>query len=88
MLTREETHSASFLINRYLDLFSAEANAFLADFRTRYSADDIVEMVRSLRGLRVLAVGEAIVDEYEFCVAMAKANKDPHIAARFLSGER
>ncbi len=88
VLTEEETYSATNLINRYLDIFSAETQNFLNRFREQYPAEQVVDYLQSIRGLRVLVVGEAIIDEYQFCTVMAKANKDPVLAARFLYAEQ
>lgn len=84
VLTEEETYSASALINRHFDAFSPEARLFLEDFRTRHTPEKVVECLQGIKSLRVLAVGETIIDEYVFCSVMAKANKDPILAARYL----
>ncbi|MCY3020071.1 MAG: PfkB family carbohydrate kinase [Planctomycetota bacterium] len=82
VLTDEETYSASALINRHLDIFSPEAKEFLAAFRAKYSEEGILSKLDAMRPLRVLTVGESIIDEYQFCSVMSKANKDPILAAR------
>jgi cytidyltransferase-related domain len=82
VLTDEPTFSASTLINQYLDIFTPEARAFLDRFRTRYAAEEVVDVLRRIRPLRVLVVGETIVDEYQFCEVMGKTSKEPVLAAR------
>mgnify|MGYP001561639095 CR=1 FL=1 len=57
VLTDEETFSASYLINRHLSLFSTETQAFLSGFQKRYSDEQIVGYLQSLRPLKVLTVG-------------------------------
>lgn len=42
----------------------------------------------SARELRVLVVGETIVDEYLYCETLGKSGKEPILAARYLSEER
>lgn len=88
VLTDEETFSATTLINQFLNAFSPEAQAFLADFRTRYDDQSIVDVIESTRNLSVLTIGESIIDAYQFCAAMAKATKDPHLVARYLHEEK
>ena len=61
---------------------------FLESFKARHSTDDVLEAVASLRALRVLVVGEAIIDEYSYCAPMGKAPKDPVISAKRLRLER
>jgi len=87
VLTEEDTYSSSHLINRYVDVLSPDATAFLSSFRERHSIDELTDYLASFRDARVLVIGEAILDEYVFCSAMAKANKEPHLATRFLREE-
>jgi len=87
-LTEEETYSASALINRYTDVFSPEVRRYLDGFRSRYSEEDVLGYLRDIRTLKILTVGETIVDEYCFCHVMDKANKDPILAAKLLYVER
>jgi rfaE bifunctional protein nucleotidyltransferase chain/domain len=76
MLTNEETFSSSALINRFLDVFTPEAKSFLVPFRGRYGPEEIVRHIQAMRGLRVLTIGETIIDEYVFCDAMGRTNKE------------
>jgi len=86
--TQEDTYCASALINRYLDVFSPEVKLFLADFRQKFSEADIIGYLKRIKDLRVLTIGEAIIDEYVFCDVMNKANKDPILAAKLRFQER
>ena len=87
LLTEEETFSASALINRFVDVFSPEAKAFLQDFGQRHPAKEVVANLQKIQGMKVLVVGETVIDEYHFCDVMAKSNKDPILAARHLYTE-
>jgi len=87
VLTEEDTYSASHLINQYLDVLSPEARAFLAEFGERHAIEEMDAHLESFKGLRVLVIGEAILDEYVFCSAMGKANKEPHLVSRYLREE-
>ena len=80
--TSDVTFSSSQLLNAHFDVFSPEATEFLADFRGRWSADDVIDVLKSLTGLKVLVVGDAIVDEYHFCRAYGMASKTATIAAQ------
>lgn len=64
-----------------------EAEVFLRAFRERYSADDVIAKLRDLRKLKVLVVGDAIVDEYHFVRPYGMPTKAPVIAAQFQSAE-
>ncbi len=76
VLTNEETFSSSTLINRFLEVFTPEAKAFLSSFRARHTAAQVVAHLEALRPLKVLTIGETIIDEYVFCDAMGRTNKE------------
>lgn len=88
VLTDEETFSASTLINRFLDVFTPETKTFLEEFRANHSPDEIVGYLQAMRKLKVLVIGETIVDEYQFCSVMGKSGKEPVLAALLNRTER
>src|SRR6266487_774379 len=81
VLTDEETFSASTLINRFMDVFTPETKAFLEQFRARHTPEEIVGCLQAMRKLKVLIIGETIIDEYQFCSVMGKSGKEPVLAA-------
>ena len=85
--TNEATFSSSKLLNDILPVYPPEVHAYLADFRSRHQASRIVEMIESLKDLRVLVVGEAIMDEYVYGHVIGKSAKEPILAMRYASRE-
>jgi rfaE bifunctional protein nucleotidyltransferase chain/domain len=79
--------SSSALINRYLPMFPSEVTAYLNRFSNRYSSADVTQYIRGVRKLKTLVVGEAIIDEYQYCEQMGKAAKEPILSVRYLSTE-
>src|SRR5438093_10400991 len=79
--TDEETYSASALINRFMEVFTPETKAFLEQFRDQHTPDENVAYLQALRKLRVLIVGESIIDEYQFCSVLGKSGKESILAA-------
>ena len=57
------------------------------DFKSRHSLQSLEEMFAKMRGMKVLVVGEAIIDQYNYCEAIGKAGKEPVLVSRFLSSE-
>jgi len=86
--TNDITFSSSNLINRHLPIFQKEVSDYLAGFAARYSTGEILGYLERARSLRVLIVGEAIIDEYQYCETMGKSGKEPILAARYVSTER
>jgi len=67
--------------------FTPEAEAFLTDFRRRYTANDVIAAIHTLRKLRVLVVGDCIIDEYHFVRPLGMPLKSAIIASQFLEAE-
>jgi rfaE bifunctional protein nucleotidyltransferase chain/domain len=84
----ESAFSSTHLLNRHFDVLHPEANEYLQELARSWSADDVVAAVRALREVRVLVVGDTILDEYHFCRAYGKASKSSAISAKFLAAER
>ena len=85
--TEDITFSSSKLLNRHMPQFSGAAAGFLERMRQRYTGGDIADMIAALRKLKVLVIGDAILDEYVYCHAMGKSSKEPILAAQYLSTE-
>ncbi|MEW6087939.1 MAG: PfkB family carbohydrate kinase [bacterium] len=85
--TDEASFSSTSLINMFLSPYPQEAREFFHNFRKRYSADNIIERIKSVKKLKVLIVGDIIIDEYHYCVGMGKSQKDYIIATKFLNAE-
>jgi bifunctional ADP-heptose synthase (sugar kinase/adenylyltransferase) len=56
--------------------------------RRKHSGDEIVGRLRGLSDLKALVVGEAILDEYFYCIPLGKTPKDTIVATKFSSNER
>jgi len=88
VFTDDIVFSSSTLINKHVPVFSSEVTSYLDGFTRRYSSDDVLRYLELMRPLKVLAVGEAIIDEYTYCQAIGKSSKEPIIAVKETSSER
>ena len=86
--TQDITFSSSNLINRHLSVLPSDVKDYLSDLSDRFSADYIIRAIESARSLKVLVVGEAIVDEYQYCEAIGKSSKEPVLAVKSVSSEK
>ncbi len=75
--TDEIVFSSSELINRYLPQHSDAASEWIARIRAQFSIEEITGWLDRIAALRVVVVGEAIIDVYTECEALGKASKDP-----------
>jgi bifunctional ADP-heptose synthase (sugar kinase/adenylyltransferase) len=61
---------------------------FLEALRARHPAETVLRGLASLRTLRALVVGEAIIDEYNFCTLLGKSPKEAIVTTKHLGTER
>lgn len=88
VFTEDVTFSSSNLINRHLPMFSDEIKEYLDGFTSRYSSGDVLQYLENSRSLKVLLVGETIVDEYLYCQTLGKSAKEPVLATRHIDSEK
>jgi rfaE bifunctional protein nucleotidyltransferase chain/domain len=86
--TEDITYSSSALINQYLSQFPEPVREFLTDFAVRYPAEEVLAPLRAAADLKVLVVGETIIDEYAYCEAIGKSGKEPVLATRYQGADR
>ena len=83
--TEDILFSSTNLINRYLTDFPKEIGKYLAVFRQRYELEEILAVVDRMASLKVLVIGDTILDEYQYCTAIGKSSKDPTLALKYES---
>ncbi|MDD4004607.1 MAG: PfkB family carbohydrate kinase [Elusimicrobiaceae bacterium] len=86
--TNDIQFSSTALLNRFFGTFPEPTRQWLQDFRARHSPDSVIDAMRALKKLRVLVVGDVIVDEYHYCSGLGKSPKDNIITTRYLGEER
>lgn len=86
--TDDIVFSSSNLINRFMSGYSQEVKDFLSSFSRRYPPPVIKDKLTEAGQKSVLLVGEAIIDDYEFCEAIGKSSKEPTLAVKSLYSKR
>lgn len=86
--TDEITFSSSNLLNRYMPSFPEETQGYLAGLARRHPVDSVLDYFERIRPLKVLVVGEAIIDEYQYCDAIGKSSKEPTLVVKAGQSER
>ncbi|MDD4951391.1 MAG: PfkB family carbohydrate kinase [Desulfovibrionaceae bacterium] len=82
------TFSSSNLANRCFPALSEQGCDFVSEFARRNRPEAVVRALDSLDTLKVLVVGETIIDEYHFCETIGKSGKEPILASRYQRSER
>ncbi len=85
--TDDITFSSSKLINDYLDAYPPRTVKYLKALAKRYPIDYIIESLEALKKLKVLVIGDTIVDEYHYCSPMGKSSKEHLVVNRYESRE-
>ncbi|MBU1169626.1 MAG: adenylyltransferase/cytidyltransferase family protein [Proteobacteria bacterium] len=83
--THDIVFSSSNLINRYLSNLPREIDDYIKLFRTRNSLSEITQLLERMAELRVLVIGDTILDEYQYCEPMGKSTKDPVLTVKYQS---
>ena len=73
------TFSSSNLINTYSNFFNKEQKIFLKKISKKYSFNFIFKKLKEIEKLKVLLVGETIIDQYIFGDVLGKSGKEPHL---------
>lgn len=79
--------TSSEIIKNFLDIYPQEVLSFLKNFSKKHSFNEIVERLNQLKKLKVLLIGDGIIDEYHYCEAMGRAAKAPLVVNKYLTHE-
>ena len=85
--TDEISFSSTKLLNEHFDVYPKETKEFLRNFCSRYSAENVLKKLKDLEKIKVMLVGDTIIDEYHYCKAMGKSTKDTNIVAKYMNEE-
>jgi len=85
--TEEEVFSSSNLINTHFNPRSSSVADFLAEFKKKFTDKQVTESIEGLNQIKVLVIGDTIIDEYHLCRPLGKSSKSPTISSKFLKGD-
>lgn len=89
--TNGEVHSSTKLLNNFFGALPENVVRTSQILKEKYGADvsnQLREMVDGFSELRVLVIGDIIIDEYVFCKVQGLTTKDAAMSTRFESMER
>ncbi len=85
--TDDITFSSSQIINSYLDVFPQRTVRYLQAIEKRFPIETIIASIEKIKRLKALVIGDAIIDEYHYCVPMGKSSKEHLVVNRYTSEE-
>lgn len=80
--TRGQTFSSTKLINTAMSGLSDEIRRYMEDFKTRHSMVEIRGYTDKIEKLKVLVLGDIIIDKYTYCNVQGMMTKDMGYSAR------
>ncbi len=86
--TDGQVFSSTKLINQALPALSSEVKDYMEKFHKKYSLSDIKKYVEAMLNLKVLVVGDIIIDEYIYCNVQGLMSKDMGYSTRFKNSEQ
>ena len=86
--TDEITFSSSSLLNQHFGVFPPETRNFLEGFAEKWPEKEIHRIVGSLADLKVLVIGDAIIDQYHYVSPLGQTGKGNALAVRYESQEQ
>ncbi|MHC4781211.1 MAG: adenylyltransferase/cytidyltransferase family protein, partial [Planctomycetota bacterium] len=79
--------SSSGIIKDIFEMYPDETRNFIGKFKERHGFDEIREGLKGLQAMKVLLIGDGIIDEYHYCAEMNKSAKSPIVVNRYLEHE-
>lgn len=80
--TDEMVFSSTELINRHFNVFEPHVRKHLSGLRADGSMDQMLEAIEKVKDYKIVFVGDAIIDEYQYVLPMGKPPKEHIIATR------
>lgn len=81
--TQDIVFSSSALLNRFFSPFPHEVISYLDQFKAKYHPADILKYFEGSKNLKVLLIGEAIIDIYHYGEAIGKSGKEPILVTKY-----
>ena len=82
VFTKEMTFSSSRLINRSTDFYSPRQKKTIKKIKKKSDFKNIKKNIDNFSKLKILVIGETIIDQYNFCEAIGKSGKDPMLVLK------
>ncbi len=82
--TKSDTFSSSNLLNEHFDIFEADQKNIIFNIKKKLKKNPS-ELINKLSDLKVLVIGETIIDNYIYCDPIGKSGKDPILTFKKLN---
>lgn len=80
--TNDFTFSTSNILNKTNFIFNDEQKKFIKNLKKKFNYNKIEKILKEFKKLRVLVIGEMIIDKYCFGDVIGKSGKEPHLVLK------
>ena len=77
--SKDITFSSSNLINEHFQVLDSFQKFFVKKISKKYKFENILKYFEKIKKLKILLVGETIIDQYIFGNVLGKSGKEPHL---------
>ena len=88
IITNEPMHSSSELINKFGNIYSDAQKKYITKIKKKFSFEKIQKLLDNLTKLKVLVIGESIIDQYVFCESLGKSGKESVLVFKDIKTEK
>jgi rfaE bifunctional protein kinase chain/domain len=85
--TNEISFSSSKILNENDLTLSKEQSKFIKSIKKNYKFENLKKIFDDFKKIKILIVGETIIDKYVFCEAIGKSGKDPMLVFNNVKAE-
>ncbi|MFN0065597.1 MAG: PfkB family carbohydrate kinase [Chlamydiales bacterium] len=85
--TDDVVFSSSGLLNRHFDQDAKRIEPFISHIREQHTCEELMEKIEALSSLKVLVVGDAIIDEYQYVSPLGQSGKGQQMTATLCDKE-
>ena len=75
------------LLNKYGNILGDKERLFINQIKKKYNISKVRKLVDNFNRLKVLVIGETIIDQYVFCEALGKSGKEPVLVLKDIKKE-
>lgn len=85
-ITEDVQFSSSKLISAHMSNLDESVQAYMSNLKKEFSGDDAANEIEKLKDIKVLVIGDTIIDEYHHCTPLGKSSKSPTISTIYKYG--
>jgi len=87
LFTDEISYSSSSLINQHLNIYDQSLSTYLTGLRNAGALDTMLKEVERTSDLKVLVIGDCIIDDYQYVSALGKPSKESIVSTLLTNRE-